>query len=196
MSQSAILAAFDAADDVLRAEDRSELSANLEQARNQIRRKIEAYARERGQVRVVRTVTVLEGGTYVEGSDQIITGGTFAGPVINRVAAETIENSFNTVANSGASDELKAALTTLYDEFAALTHELEERGAQPEKIEDAARLLDTFAQQAVEKRPLREVLVASGKGLVDAAKAVSERVTPIAGAVGAILKLLGVAAVL
>jgi hypothetical protein len=49
-------------------------------------------------------------------------------------------------------------------------------------------------KQATEKRPLNDVLLATGRGLVDAAKAVSDPVAPNAGAVSAVLELLGVAA--
>jgi hypothetical protein len=196
VSQSALLAAFDAAEGVIPAADQAELLLQLDRARNQVRRKVEAYARDRAQIRTIKTVTVMQGGNYMEGSGQFITGGSFIGNVINKIAAQTIEDSFNTIANSGVSGELKASLTALHDEVARLTSELENRGASQETIEDTARLLATFVEQATEKRPLQDVLVGAGKGLVDAAKAVSERVAPIAGAVGAVLKLLGVGALL
>jgi hypothetical protein len=84
-------------------------------------------------------------------------------------------------------------LTLLNDEVKTLIHQMEERGAGPDQVADAANLLETFTKQATEERPLKEVLLAAGKGLADTAKAVSERVTPIAGAVSAVLKLVGIA---
>jgi hypothetical protein len=195
VSQSAILDAFDAAANVLRPEDRTDLAERLENSRNQVLRKLKAYEAKRAYVREIHALTYVEG-DLVEHNEQIITGSTIIGNITNKVAAEKIENSFNTVANSGASAELKEALTLLNDEVKTLIRQMEDEGGQPEQVADVANLVETFTKQATEKRPLKEVLLAAGKGLVDAAKAVSERVTPIAGAVSAVLKLVGVAALI
>jgi hypothetical protein len=195
VSQSAILAAFDAAESVLRPEDRDELSSRLESARGQVLKKVAKYETTRAYVREIHALTYVEG-DLVEHNEQIITGGTFTGPVINKVASEKIENSFQTVANSNSAPELKEALTLLADEVKLLVRQLEDAGGSPESIQDVADLLETFATQAIRDRPLKAVLQAAGKALVDGAQAVAERVAPIAGAVSAVLKLLGMAAIL
>jgi hypothetical protein len=192
ISQSALLAAFDAADTVLRPEDRTELVERLAQSRNQVLRKIQKYEAKRGYVREIHATYYVEG-DLVEHNEQNITGGTIYGNVTNKIAAAKIDGSLNTVTNSTAPPELKEALTLLNDEVKALIRQLEEQGVGTEKVADAANLLETFTKQATEDRPLKEVLIAAGTGLADAAKAVSERVAPIAGAVTTVMKLLGFA---
>jgi hypothetical protein len=91
---------------------------------------------------------------------------------------------------------LKEALNLLSTEVKTLVSQLEEQGQEPERVEDVANLLETFTKQATEKRPLKEVVIAAGKGLIDAAKAIGEAVTPIASAVGTVLKVLGIVAAL
>jgi hypothetical protein len=194
IAQSAILDAFDAGQEVLRPEDRMDLAQRLEHARNQIVRKVRAYESTRPFVRNVFAETYVEGNA-VEHNEQIITGGTFTGNVINKVAAARIDRSFDTVVQSEANADLKSALTLLADEVKALVRDMEDAQRPTGDIEDVASLLETFTAQAVEKRPLAGILQAAGRGIVDAANVISERAQPIAAAVASVLSLLKVAGI-
>ncbi len=89
------------------ANDPTELLDRLKGARRQVLKKIEDYELEREASRPVTVYSTQGGDLHVEEQHN---SGTFYGPVINSVIAERIENSFNVVNNSNASDELKQAL--------------------------------------------------------------------------------------
>jgi hypothetical protein len=123
--------------------------------------------------------------------EQRIYGGTFHGPVVNAVRAGKIEDSFNTVKSSDSSVEVKDALTVLHTEVAKLVEAMASDGVgDPDEV---VNQLETFSKQAVEKRPLREVLKSTGEGLIEAAKFVAASAGPVAAAVTAVLKATGVA---
>lgn len=193
VSQSAILAAADAAEDVLRAEDRDDLSDQLTNARAQIVRKLKVYEQTRTYVRNVETLNIV-GGDLVEHNEIVITGSTVIGNVTNKIAAQKIEGSFNVVANSNAAPELKEALNLLADEVKQLAQQMEQEGKPDEEVKEVAGALEIFTKLAVEQPGLKEVIAATGKALVDRARAVAERAAPIASAVGTVLKILGIAA--
>jgi hypothetical protein len=191
VSQSAILAAADAAEDVLRPQDREDLNERLVNARNQVVRKVKEYEETRAYVRNVQSVTIVKG-DLVEHNEIVVTG-TVIGNVTNKIAAEKIEGSFNVVANSNASNEMKEALTLLADEVKQLVYQMEQEGKADTEVAEVAGALETFTKLAVEQPGLKDVLAATGKAIVERARAVAERVGPIANAVGAVLKIVGVA---
>lgn len=196
ISQSAVLDAMNAADYVMHPADHAGFMAQLEGVRNQVRRKIEDYQQRRGYGREVRAITYNVNGDLVENNQQIIHGGYFAGNVVNKIAAERMENSLNTVVNSDASPTLKEALTALKGEVDSLVRQLERDPATRDQLEHVANLFETFSEQSIQKRPLKDVLIATGRGLVDVAKQFSEKITPIAQAVSAVLGILGIVGVI
>ena len=62
--------------------------------------------------------------------------------------------------------------------------------------EEVARRFDVIAKEAAQEKPLKDVLAAAGAGLIDAAKAITDRVEPVVQAVGRVLKFFGIAALL
>jgi hypothetical protein len=184
---SRILAALDATSGVANEAQQTVLQQRLQGVRLQIARKITAYQIERsrawGETRIYM-------GDYI-GNQQTIYGGTFNEKVINSIAAEKIEGSFNTVKNSDSSDALKQSLTTLHTEIARLVEAMaESRAGDPDEVADE---LEAFTQQAIKPRPLRRVLEAAGQGLVEAAKVVAVSAAPVAEAVTAVMKAVGAA---
>jgi hypothetical protein len=156
-SGSEIFGALDATSNAANSAQRTVLNQRLQGVRLQIARKIDTYQAEREAKVGVTTITVM--GDYV-GQEQKIYGGTFHGPVVNAVAAERIEGSFNATTSSDASDEVKAQLKVLHTEVAKLVEAMTAQGVgDPDEV---INNLETFAKQAVEKRPLRQVLEITG----------------------------------
>lgn len=185
---SRILDALDATANAATPGQRAVLDRRLQGVRLQIARKVDRYQAEREGKVGVTTITVM--GDYV-GHEQKIYGGTFHGPVVNAVAAERIEGSFNVTTASGASDEVKEQLKVLHTEVAKLVEAMTAQGVgDPEEV---VNNLETFAKQAVEKRPLRQVLEVTGRALIDTANFVAQSAAPIAAAVTAIMKATGIA---
>jgi hypothetical protein len=188
ISGSAILFALDATANAANTAQRAVLDRRLEGVRLQIARKVQKYQADREERVGITTITVM--GDYV-GKEQKIYGGTFHGPVVNAVAAERIEGSFNVTTASGASDEVKEQLKVLHTEVAKLVEAMTTQGfGDPEEV---VNNLETFSRQAVEKRPLRQVLEVTGRALIDTAKFVAQSAAPIATAVSAIMKATGMA---
>jgi hypothetical protein len=190
--QAALVETIGAAEKVV-YRDPEELLGRLEGARMQIRRKVERYERERTAIRTVNVYHVDEGGT-LNMDQQNISGGTFYGPVTNKIVADRLEGSFNTITNAGVSDDLKEALTVLHQEVKELVGTMGQRQeGDPERLTSA---LETFAEQATKEKPLAEVVRAAGREIVDAGKAVAEHAAPVLGAVNAALGILGIAGLL
>ena len=103
----------------------------------------------------------------------------------NLVTAKNIQDSFNKVAGSGASAELKDRLGKLALEVANLA-----RALPPEKAEEASRSLETFTSEVLAKKPRKEWYELSAKGLIEAARTVAAMAAPITTAVKAVLALL------
>jgi hypothetical protein len=114
ISQSAIVDAFGAAEPV-RYDDSAGLMDRLEGARRQVAEKVDAYWRERTATRISQVFNTT-GGTVNVANEQFNFSGTFNGTVVGKVEAQTIDNSFNTVAASAASPELKEALKELHEQ--------------------------------------------------------------------------------
>jgi hypothetical protein len=179
-------------------EDRSEVTVlreRLEDARKQILRKALAVERAHGAVRETAVVKIEanQGTVNIEEltvtmSDQSIRDSTITDSVVNQVVADRIENSFN-AAKGQVNAELGAALDTLSTEIKALLADMAKGGVGDQsQVADAAEIL---TQQAAKEKPLKEVLVAAGKSIVEAASAVAARVEPVTSAVGRVLKFFG-----
>ena len=107
----------------------------------------------------------------------------------SQVVADTITDSFNSVAAFDAKADLKEALKLLSQEVANLTKQL-----PPEKAEQAANDLNSLSKEAISKAPRKAWYELSANGLLDAAKTVAEMVPSISKAVTGVLALLAGAA--
>lgn len=118
---------------------------------------------------------------------QVITGGTFHGPVINVVDAQRIENSFNSFAKSNPEEDLKSAVEKLHQDVAQLIEATASDEAKDKVVSD----LESFAQETAKSKPNETVLAATARGLIAAAKTVGEMVEPVTNAVKGVLGILG-----
>jgi len=116
VSKSAILEAYDAADEVTPSAERSTLQGRIEGARAQLAWKIEDYRARRAAVRLVNVTIAAEGGTVVEKSVTV----TGTGNVVN--VADYMSNVTNTVTNNL---EKSSASKEIQDLVAALTKQIE-----------------------------------------------------------------------
>jgi hypothetical protein len=107
---------------------------------------------------------------------------------INQVAGDYIRKS-REIAASASQENLKQALTALAQQVDALTKKTSDPAAQ----EAAARKLKQLTEEAAAPKPDKDFLKVTGKGLVEAAKAVAEMAAPIATAVGTVLGIFGIA---
>ena len=192
ISQSAILEAFDAAETIRELEE-NRLAERLDGMRREVRRKVEAFERARSAARTVFAPTYNVRGDIVESKVEI-SGGTVYGSVVGQVTAEKIQDSFNAFVGAGPREDLKAAMETLRKEVTELVEVMSRQGVgDPEEVAARFRVI---ADQAAKERPLREVIVAAAKGVVDAAREIADRAEPVVKAVTGVLKVLGIAAVL
>ena len=163
------------------------LSSQLSNTRRSVNRMVLDFARtESARARASIVVNnIHSGATHVSATisfgDNVQVNGDF-----NLVVAERIENSFNKVASSAASDDLKHRLKDLGIQVAELIKALPEDAG-----EEVSRDYQTLADEATSKAPRRKWYELSAAGLIDAAKAVATMATPVANAVKAVLKLLG-----
>lgn len=134
----------------------------------------------------VENVTIItNGGKYV-GQELNISNSTVGD--INQVAAESINNSFNKVAKSEVSDELKNKFKELSEQVAEMLKSLPE-----EKHDDVTHNLEVLAKEATKKEPRKEWYELSANGLIEAANTVGEMAKPVIATIKAILPLLALA---
>ena len=106
---------------------------------------------------------------------------------INQVAADTISNAFNTVAQSSAPQDLKAELEKLNQAVAEMVKLLPE-----EKQREVAQDLKTLTDEATSSSPRKKWYELSAEGIIEAAKAVGEAATPVITAAKVVIALLAV----
>lgn len=193
--QSMLNGALDA---VLSSEpdSQSEVEGRLAKLNWHVKKKLMRHLEIRGGSRIVKQVKVIvqKGGKVVlKDESQNISGGTFSGPVINRLVAERVENSFQTFGAAAVSDDLKKAVSCLHEEVKKLASQMDKKGVGSH--EDVAAHLEAFLEQAAKPKPIGGVLQVTGKGLVEAAKMVAEMAGPITTAVNGVLKIFGLSVV-
>ena len=106
---------------------------------------------------------------------------------LNQVAGDYIRKS-RELAAGAPQEDLSEALTSLTQKVDELTR----KTADPAAQEVATRKLKQLTEEAASPKPDTEMLKVTGKGLVEAAKAVAEMAAPIATAVGAVLGIFGI----
>lgn len=105
---------------------------------------------------------------------------------VNQVAANTITNSFNKVAQSSAPDELKEQLTKLNEAVKEMLKHLPET-----EQKQVAQDLKVLTDEALSETPRRKWYELSADGLIEAAKAVGEIALPVITTAKAVLAFLG-----
>lgn len=101
------------------------------------------------------------------------------------VVANTIQDSFNKMSSSAATDEMKEKLKQLTEAVIEMCNHLSQ-----EKAREAARDLETLTSEALSDKPRRKWYELSAQGLIDAAKTVGHIAAPVIAIVGSLLPLL------
>jgi hypothetical protein len=213
LEQSAILAAFDASTASGDPDELGALASRLQGARGQIRTRTEAYLARRpttvsyqvdgdavfqnlSNVTTTGDISMRYAGGAADGAGdggrvnvrQGMSGVT-AGGNVYQVAAERIENAFN-AGSSTAGDDLKAALAELQAQVKGLAKAAAEIDGP--SADEIAATFEKLAREALDKAPIKEIVSNLGGRLVDAAKAVGEKIAPVTAAVSMVLRVLGV----
>ncbi len=187
VQQSQLLAAINAAEGAAPPFDTQGTLERLDDVQRQIRMKVERYAIERGGGPYVAA-----GGTLVDNRGGVnISGGTVTGPVTGTINAQTIEGSFNTVANSAAAPEVKQAMSELKDTLTKTAPQLNE--SDRDKVEQS---YDLLAKEAAKPEPVEAFVKAAGSTLVEVGTRLGDLAKPISMAVNAVLGALKFAALI
>ncbi|APV50232.1 hypothetical protein BWI17_11355 [Betaproteobacteria bacterium GR16-43] len=174
VSQRAVLAAYDAAEQVSPPSAKGDLAERYEGARNQVWKKVEDYQARRAAVRLVKVVNVEQGGIVVDKSITVNQSGT--GNVLNiaEYMSGVTNNVNNNLANAQADDDLKALVRALTDQIGSLSKQVDPKHTQ--NMGDSA---ETISKEMAKSEPRREWYEVSLKGLKEAAEAVGELGKPI-----------------
>ena len=153
--------------------------AKLRQTRERTMRLVQTYASADG-----RTIVIAEaGGTIQMTSNTVNVSGSNYGQI--NVAGTFVNN--GTIIAGAADAKLKSAMEDLNKLAEQLAGKLPDAGDK----EAVANKTQALVREAAAKKPDHDMLKITGKGLVEAAKAVAEMATPIATAVGAVLGIFG-----
>jgi len=185
IDQTEILAAAAELSDLVDVGQRESLLALVGKIRPNVLRQVERLIeREKNRAHIVQ---INVEGDYV-GEQVIIKGNTIYNG--NLVVAKTIQNSFNTLQDSSANDELRAQLEELHTAVGAMAEKLD-----PKKAEEVARDLESLTKEATAAEPRRKWYEFSGEGLIEAAKAVADVGPKVIALVGTIVKMLALGVV-
>lgn len=185
VSQSAILEAYDAADEVTPKAGKSNLLERFEGSRVQVLRKLDDYSVRRAAIRVVPVTYVGKGGTYVE--KNVTTNVSGQGNIVN--IAEYMSNVTNTVAQnlsrSSVSPEVQELIKTLTKQIEDLATKIE-----PAATQQMGSDVETLSKEISSPRPRRKWYEVSLEGLKEAAEAVGDLGKPIIQTLKALAPLL------
>ena len=135
-----------------------------------------------------RSIAIMEQNVRKEKVIEIGPGAQISAPV---VIADSIQNSFNTLAESEAEDEVKTLLENLLKVINEVNKEVEPK--QTEKAEELARDAETLVKEATSSNPRRKWYEVSIDGLEQAANNIGRVAKPVLEIVGQLRKaLLGI----
>jgi len=183
MNQSEIIAAFDATQAVVRPASQAQLISRYKGSRRQVWQKVQRFQEERRATRLVESVTVKQGGLYVE--KQVNVSGT--GNIVN--VAEYMSNVTNTVHNNLAQSSADSEVRSL---IAELNRQVESvaPNADPGQIKKMGKNLERLSEEVANDEPDKRWYELSLKGIKEAAETVGEIAGPILKTVGKLVTLL------
>ncbi|NUO79973.1 hypothetical protein HUU05_07840 [candidate division KSB1 bacterium] len=174
ISQSAILAAFDAAEQVTAVASRINLVERFEGARRQIWQKIEDYQIRRAAVRVVPVTYVESGGTFVE--KNVITNVSGQGNIVN--VAEYMANITNTVQmhleQSSAPSEVQALVKKLAQQIEEIAAKID-----PQKTQQLGGDLAVLSKEMAMPQPRKRWYQTALESIKEVATTIGEIGKPI-----------------
>jgi hypothetical protein len=183
--QSAILDAFDAADQVTLPANRKNLVDRYDGARNQVWKKVDDYQMRRAAARAVTINNFAKGSRNVE--KQIIQSGTGNTLIVADYMKDVTNSVITNLKDSSAPDDLRALVTNLTDQINGIAQK-----ADPAQVQKMGKNLKKLSEEIADPEPDRAWYEVSLKGLKEAAEAVGAIAEPILKTVKSIsLFLLG-----
>jgi hypothetical protein len=193
VSQSAILAALDAADEVTPPATRRNFTERFQGARRQVWLKIEDYQARRAAIRLV-PITYIDKSrkvTHVNNNPTINQSGS--GVVIVNLA-EYMENVSNVVNQnlhkSGASPNIEALVKKLTQQIQELVKPELAKKVDPQQTQQMGNDLETLSKELANPQPRRKWYQLSLEGIKEAATTIGEVGAPILETVKALWPLL------
>ncbi|HEV8259360.1 MAG TPA: hypothetical protein VGQ19_01215 [Burkholderiales bacterium] len=183
--QSAILAAFDAAENVTPPASRQNLIDRYSGARRQIWKKVEEYQNRRAAVRVVSVTNIDAGGISVDKSVTINQTGTGNVANVAEFMSDVVNYVNNNVDQSSSSEEVKSLMKQLANEINAIATKVD-----PKQTQRMGNDLKTLSAEIAQPEPRRAWYELSLKGLREAAEALGEIAAPVVSTVTKLMPLL------
>jgi hypothetical protein len=184
ISQSAVIAAIDAADEVSYPDEQAGVRQSLEGVQFQIANKTEAFLREREARRTQEVFNVAPGGKLVKDSVNIEGTNTFTNTSI--INARTMRDALVTLQSAPVPDERKQAV----GELVKVATDLVEKLPDDQSKADVSKRVKLITEQAQEDDPIEEAVRGAGQVIVNLGKGVADLAEPIAKAVNAVLTVL------
>jgi hypothetical protein len=184
ISQSAVLEAFDASEQVTASANRLNLFDQYDGAHRQVWAKVDDYQKRRDAIHVVNVLTVNnDGGIALE--KHVTVSGT--GNIVN--VAELISDVTNQVTSnlekSSSTDEIKELMRQLTEQITAISSQID-----PKQTQRIGGDLQTLSNEMAQPEPRQEWYQLSIKGLKEAAEAVGEIGIPIIATLQKLIPLL------
>jgi hypothetical protein len=184
ISQSAVIAAINAADEVSYPAEREGVRQSLDGIQFQIANKTEAFLREREARRTQEVYNVQPGGKVVKDSVNIEGTNTFTNTSI--INARTMRDALVTLQAAPVSDERKQAVEELVSVATDLVNKLPDDKAKA----DVTKRVELITKLAEDDDPIEEAVRGAGQVIVNIGQGVAELAGPIAKAVNAVLAVL------
>lgn len=185
ISQTAVLEAINAAEEVTPPAARAGVRQALDGITFQIAEKTEAFLREREAKRSQEVYNVEPGGKLVK--DSVTFDGsnnTFTN--VSVVNARTMRDALVSLQQAPVSDERKLAIEELVKVATELVNQLPDEKAQA----DVTRQVKLITSQAEEEDPIEGAVRGAGQVIVNVGQGVADLAGPIARAVNAVLSVL------
>ena len=194
LPHSKILEEIQRFEDIVNAGERATLLSQLSSIRKNIYRNVENFTKSGDDSR--QNIYIYGPGNRIDVGLQQRIGGTemtkyeirigdnvrFMGDF---VVANTIQDSFNKISSSAASDEIKENLKQLTEAVTDMCNNL-----PPDKAREAARDLEALTNEAISEKPRRKWYELNAQGLIEAARTVGQVAAPVISIVSSLLPLL------
>jgi hypothetical protein len=182
--------------DLMNPGDRESLLAQFEGMRTNVFRKVEEVPSQQGRQPIiyVEKLNQFYGKVNMDDHSKMDDHSTNLGDVLNSQlegvfgSSNTVQDSFNRIGQSGASDDVKSVLKELVEAVGKLG---EGSDVAPADRETAARDLDGLVREATAASPRRGMVETLGDGLIQTAKKVGEVGLPIVKLVTQLIALFG-----
>lgn len=185
ISQTAMVSAINAAEEVKPADEQAGVRQSLEGIQFQIAAKTEAFLREREAKRSVEVFNVEPGGKLVK--DSVTFDGsnnTFTN--VSVVNARTMRDALVNLQQAAVPDERKQAVEELVTVATQLVEKLPDEKAQA----DVTKRVELITKLAEDDDPIEEAIRGAGQVIVNIGQGVADLAAPVAKAVNAVLSVL------